>query len=83
MKYLFLLSEKFYKLILWEWKILKILRRQRRKNILLRGSFFLLSLLSIFILIFLPPFIISYLIGIKIRLSIFFIWFWILNLKFF
>ena len=83
MKYLFLLSEKFYKLILWEWKILKILRRKRRKNIFLRGSFFLLSLLSILFLIFLPPFIISYLIGIKIRLSIFFIWFWILNLKFF
>ena len=83
MKYLFLLSEKFYKLILWEWKILKILRSKRRRNLFLRGSFFLLSLFSILFLIFLPPFIISYLIGIKIRLSIFFIWFWILNLKFF
>ena len=83
MKYLFVLSEKFYRLIEWEWNFLKQLRRKRRKNIFLRCSFALLSLLSILIIFFLPPYIFGILLGVGIKFSIFFIWFWILNLKFF
>ncbi len=83
MKYLFLLSEKFYRLIKWKWDILKQLRRKRRKNFFLRGSFALLSLMSILIIIFFPPYIFGMLLGGGIRFSIFFIWLWILNLKFF
>ena len=51
MKYFFLLSEKFYRFIEWEWNILKNLRRTKRKNIFLRGSFALFSLFSILFLI--------------------------------
>ena len=47
MKYLFLLSEKFYRFIQWEWNTLKNLRRTKRKNFFLRGSFALFSLFSI------------------------------------
>ena len=83
MKYLFVLSEKFYSLIKWEWNFLKQLRRKRRKNIFLRGSFALLSLLSILIIFFLPPYIFGIILGGGINFSIFFIWLWILNLKFF
>ena len=83
MKYLFVLSEKFYRLIEWEWNFLKQLRRKRRKNIFLRCSFALLSLLSILIIFFLPPYIFGILLGGGIKFSIFFIWLWILNLKFF
>ena len=43
MKYLFLLSEKFYRLIEWEWNTLKNLRRTKRKNFFLRASFALLG----------------------------------------
>ena len=83
MKYLFLFSEKFYNLIKWEWNLLKHLRRKRRKNIFLRGSFALFSLLSILSIYFLPPFIVGIFSGEGIRFSIFFLWIWILNLKFF
>ena len=55
MKYFFLLSEKFYRFIEWEWNTLKNLRRTKRKNFFLRVSFALLSLFSIlfFVLLFL------------------------------
>jgi len=83
MKYLFLLSEKFYRLIQWEWNTLKNLRRTKRKNIFLRGSFALLSLFSILFLIFSPPIAFGLLFGEGLKFSTFFIWIWILNLKFF
>ena len=82
MKYLFLLSEKFYGFIEWEWNTLKNLRRTKRKNFFLRGSFALFSLFSILFLIFLPPIAFGMLFGGE-KFSIFFIWIWILNLKFF
>ena len=44
-------------LVNWEWKTLKQLRRERRKNILLRGSFAIFSLTSILFCFFAPPFI--------------------------
>ena len=83
MKYLFLLSEKFYRFIEWEWNTLKNLRRTKRKNFFLRGSFALFSLFSILFLIFSPPFAFGLLFGEGLKFSIFFIWIWILNLKFF
>ena len=83
MKYLFLLSEKFYRFIEWEWNTLKNLRRTKRKNFFLRGSFALFSLFSILFLIFSPPIAFGMLYGEGLKLSIFFIWIWILNLKFF
>ena len=83
MKYLFVFSEKFYTLIEWEWNLLKKLRKQKRKNIFLRGSFALFSFLSILSIYFLPPFIFGILLGEGIRFSIYFLWIWILNLKFF
>ena len=83
MKYLFLLSEKFYRFIEWEWNTLKNLRRTKRKNFFLRGSFALFSIFSILFLIFSPPFAFGLLFGEGLKLSTFFIWIWILNLKFF
>ena len=83
MKYLFLLSEKFYKLIEWEWNTLKNLRRSKRRNFLLRGSFASLFLLSNLFLVLSPPIAFGILFGEGLRFSIFFIWIWILNLKFF
>ena len=83
MKYLFLLSERFYRFIEWEWNTLKNLRRTKRKNYFLRGSFALFSLFSILFLIFLPPIAFGMLFGEGLKFSIFFIWIWILNLKFF
>ena len=83
MKYLFLFSEKFYRFIEWEWNILKNLKRNKRKKFFLRGSFALLSLFSILFLIFLPPITFGILFGEGLKFSIFFIWIWILNLKFF
>ena len=83
MKYLFLFSEKFYSLIELEWRLLKQLRRKKRKNIFLRGSFTLFILLSILSIYFFPPFIFGILLGEGLRFSTFFIWIWILNLKFF
>ena len=83
MKYLFLLSEKFYRFIEWEWNTLKNLRRTKRKNFFLRGLFALFSLFSILFLIFSPPITFGLLFGEGLRFSTFFIWIWILNLKFF
>ena len=72
MKYLFLLSEKFYRFIQWEWNTLKNLRRTKRKNYFLRGSFALFSLFSILFLIFSPPIAIGMLFGEGLKFSIFF-----------
>ena len=83
MKYFFLLSEKFYRFIEWEWNTLKNLRKTKRKNFFLRGSFALFSLFSILFLIFSPPITLGLLFGEGLKFSIFFIWIWILNLKFF
>ena len=83
MKYLFLFSEKFYRFIEWEWNTLKNLRRKKRKNFFLRGSFALFSLFSILFFIFSPPIAFGLLFGEGLKFSIFFIWIWILNLKFF
>ena len=83
MKYLFLLSEKFYSLIELEWHLLKQLKRKRRKNFFLRGLFALFSIFSILFLIFSPPIVFGILFGEGLKFSIFFIWIWILNLKFF
>ena len=83
MKYLFLLSEKFYRFIEWEWNTLKNLRRTKRENFFLRGSFALFRLFSIIFLIFSPPITFGILFGEGLKFSIFFIWIWILNLKFF
>ena len=83
MKYFFLLSEKFYNFIEWEWNTLKNLRRTKRKNFFLRGSFALFSLFSILFLIFSPPIAFGLLFGEGLKFSTFFIWIWILNLKFF
>ena len=83
MKYLFVLSEKFYRLIKWEWNYLKQLKRERRKNIFLRCSFALFSLFTIFSIFLFPPFIFGILLGEGTKFSIFFLWIWILNLKFF
>ena len=83
MMYLFLFSEKFYRFIEWEWNTLKNLRRTKRKNFFLRGSFALFCIFSIIFLIFTPPIVFGILFGEGIKFSIFFIWIWILNLKFF
>ena len=83
MKYLFVLSEYFYRLIEWEWNFLKQLRRKKRKNVFIRGSFAFFSLLSILSIFFFPPYFFGILLGEGIRFSIFFLWLWILNLKFF
>jgi len=83
MKYLFRLSENFYRLIEWEWDFLKKLRRKRRKNIFIRGCYASFSLLLILVIIFFPPVIFGILLGEGIKFSIFFLWIWVLNLKFF
>ncbi len=62
---------------------LKNLRRTKRKNYFLRGSFALFSFFSILFLIFSPPIAFGMLFGEGLKFSIFFIWIWILNLKFF
>ena len=46
-------------LINWEWNTLKKFRRQSRRNYLLRGSFAILSLASILLCVFAPPFILG------------------------
>ena len=75
-------------LINWEWNTLKKLRNKRRRNILLRGFFAILSLVSILVCVFLPPFVIgSLLIAIGIpnslvdwtRIISFFIWIWFIS----
>ena len=47
------------KLINWEWNTLKKLRRERRRNILLRGFFAIFSLTSILLSVFAPPYILG------------------------
>ena len=83
MKYLFRLSENFYRLIEWEWDFLKKLRRKRRKNIFIRGFYAFFSLLLILVIVFSPPVFFGILLGEGIKFSIFFLWIWVLNLKFF
>ncbi len=58
-------------------------KNKKKEFFFLRGSFALFSLLSVFCLIFLPPIAFGMLIGEGLKFSIFFIWIWILNLKFF
>ena len=72
MKYLFLLSEKFYRFIEWEWNTLKKLRRTKRKNFFLRGAFALFCILSVIFLIFSPPIAFGMLFGEGLKFSIFF-----------
>ena len=75
-------------LVNWEWKTLKQLRRERRKNILLRGSFAIFSIASILFCIFSPPFILGNLlktVGVPYhiidltRIIFFFIWLWFIS----
>ena len=75
-------------LVNWEWKTLKQLRRERRKNILLRGSFAIFSIASILFCIFSPTFILGNLlktVGIPYyiidltRIICFFIWLWFIS----
>ena len=75
-------------LINWEWKTLKKLRRKRRKNIFLRGSFAIFSIASILFCIFSPTFILgrllktagvpNYIIDLT-RITFFFIWLWFIS----
>jgi len=67
----------------WNLFYLKNLKRTKRKNFFLRGSFALFSLFSILFLIFSPPIAFGLLFGEGLKFSTFFIWIWILNLKFF
>ena len=75
-------------LVNWEWKTLKQLRRKRRKNILLRGSFAIFSIASILFCIFSPTFILASLLktlGVPYhiinltRIIFFFIWLWFIS----
>jgi len=75
-------------LINWEWNTLKELKRKRRRNILLRGSFAIFSLASILLCIFSPPFILNsllkaigfdYFVVDWIRIISFFIWLWFIS----
>ena len=77
-------------LINWEWNTLKKLRRKRKRNILLRGSFAIFSLSSILFCVFSPPFILGSLftvIGVPYslinwtRIISFFIWLWFISPK--
>ena len=58
-------------------------KKKKKKEFFLRGSFALFSLFSILFLIFSPPIAFGMLFGEGLKFSIFFIWIWILNLKFF
>ena len=62
---------------------LKKTKKNKKKEFFLRGSFALFSLLSVLFLIFSPPIAFAMLFGEGLKFSIFFIWIWILNLKFF
>jgi len=75
-------------LINWEWKILKQLRRKRRKNIFLRGSFAIFCITSVLFCIFSPTFILGSLlktIGVPSHIidltgiTFFFIWLWFIS----
>ena len=72
-------------LINWEWNTIKKLRRQSRRNYLLRGSFVILSLASILFCVFAPPFILGSLLSSiespypfvnRTRLISVFVWLW-------
>ena len=52
-------------------------------SFLIKGSFAFFSLFSILFFIFSPPIAFGLLFGEGLKFSIFFIWIWILNLKFF
>ena len=58
-------------------------KKNKKKEFFIRGSFALFSLFSILFLIFSPPIAFGLLFGEGLKFSIFFIWIWILNLKFF
>ena len=62
---------------------IKKTKKNKKKEFFLRGSFALFSLLSVLFLIFSPPIALGMLFGEGLKFSIFFIWIWILNLKFF
>ena len=75
-------------LMYWEWNTLKKLRRQSRINYLLRGSFAILSLASILICVFAPPFILGSLLSFIgassafvnwTRLITIFVWLWFIS----
>ena len=75
-------------LINWEWNTLKKLRKVKRRNLLLRGSFAFFSLVSILFFIFLPSFILgslfsvigaSYSVVDLTRIISFFVWLWFIS----
>ena len=75
-------------IINWQWNTLKQLRRKRRRNTLLRGSFLIFSITSIIFCVFSPPFIIGGVlkaIGVSLnvvdwtRIISFFIWLWFIS----
>ena len=75
-------------LINWEWNTLKKLKRIRRRNYFLRGSFAVIFLTSILFCVFAPPFIIGgllssmgapYFIVDWTRLISFFVWLWFIS----
>ena len=75
-------------LINWEWNTLKKLRRQSRRNYLLRGIFAIFSLASILFCVFSPPFIlgsllsylgVSYPVDDWTRIISFFVWLWFIS----
>jgi len=75
-------------LIHWEWKTLKQLRRERRKNIFLRGSFAIFCIATVLLCIFSPTFILGsllktvgvpyYIVDLS-RITFFFIWLWFIS----
>ena len=75
-------------LIIWEWNILKQLRRETRRNFLLRGSFLFFSLGSILVCVFFPPFIVGTLLKVIgapntlvdwTNIISFFLWLWFIS----
>jgi len=75
-------------LINWEWYTLKQLKRKKRRNILIRGSFAIFSIVSILFCVFSPPFILGsiftainvpYFIIDWTRIISFFIWLWFIS----
>ena len=75
-------------LINWEWDTLKKFKRKKRRNILLRGSFAIFTILSILVCTFSPPLILSslltaigfpyYLVNWS-RIISFFLWLWFIS----
>tara|TARA_B100000212_G_scaffold113389_1_gene84540 strand:- start:87 stop:479 length:393 start_codon:yes stop_codon:yes gene_type:complete len=75
-------------LINWEWNILKKLRRQKRTNYLLRGSFAIFSFASILFCVFAPSLILGSLLSSTgapypvvdwTQIIIFFVWLWFIS----